>query len=154
MASGIIHRHASTHKKKFLCAFPEYLIVLFNLLSPYRSQSSMISDASDEDTRHLALVFFDILMIDSKSLMQNTYAERRVILESTIIPRHGFSIVAERTAIPVDGGPNPTSVGHLEDVFAKLIASHEEGAVLKADEGKYRDWRFPWVKVISSSMST
>ncbi|KAK7679443.1 hypothetical protein QCA50_017497 [Cerrena zonata] len=111
------------------------------------SQCSMISDASDGDTRHLALVFFDILMVDSTPLIQSTYAERRKILESTIITRYGYSMLAERKAISMDGSPNSTSVGLLEDVFAKLIASHEEGAVLKGEEGRYRDRRFPWVKL-------
>ena len=107
----------------------------------------MISDASGDGTRHLALVFFDILMINSNFIMQHTYAERRKILESVISLEHGYSMLAERWEIPMNNGPCSTSVGTLGDIFSKLIASHEEGAVLKADEGSYRDWRFPWVKV-------
>ena len=107
----------------------------------------MISDASGDGTRHLALVFFDILMVDSDSLMQHTYAERREILESIITLEHGYSMLAERWEIPMNNGPCSTSVGTLGDIFSKLIAAPEEGAILKADEGTYRDYDFPWVKV-------
>lgn len=111
------------------------------------SQSSMISNASDGDSRHLALVFFDVLMIDSVSLLTKTYAERRAVLESTIITRHGYSMLAERRSIPMGHGVDECSVELLERIFAKLISGHEEGAVLKADEGRYCDWSLPWVKL-------
>lgn len=107
----------------------------------------MISNASDGDSRHLALVFFDVLMIDSVSLLTKTYAERRAVLESTIITRHGYSMLAERRSIPMGHGVDECSVELLERIFAKLISGHEEGAVLKADEGRYCDWSLPWVKV-------
>lgn len=35
----------------------------------------------------------------------------------------------------------------LIHIFAQLQADHQEGAVLKADEGKYNDYSLRWVKV-------
>ncbi|KAJ3484873.1 hypothetical protein NLI96_g5327 [Meripilus lineatus] len=110
------------------------------------SQYSMLSNASDGGTRHLALVFFDVLMLDSATLLHKPYSERREILESVIniIPR--YSMFAERYPIPmssVRSGP----ASHLRQIFAQHIADHQEGVVLKADEGKYNQGYLPWVKL-------
>ncbi|KAI0080151.1 hypothetical protein K474DRAFT_1704941 [Panus rudis PR-1116 ss-1] len=111
------------------------------------SQESMISNASDQSTRHLALVFFDVLMLDSVSLIDDTYAYRRAVLESIVVTRYGWSMLAKRWPVQISGVPQEKAVGVLERIFAKLIADCEEGAVLKADEARYNDWRLPWVKL-------
>lgn len=54
-------------------------------------------------------------------------------------------MLAERTAVPITSFDG--SVGKLEDVFAGLLARHEEGAVIKADESRYCDWNLKWIKV-------
>lgn len=105
----------------------------------------MVSDASDEGTRHLALVFFDVLMVDSSSLLYRPYSHRRSILESLINQRPGYAMLSERTAI--DMGCRNEARDDLTCVFANTIAAHEEGLVLKAEESKYGDWKLPWVKV-------
>lgn len=108
----------------------------------------MVSDASDEGTRHLALVFFDVLMVDSSSLLYRPYSHRRSILESLINQRPGYAMLSERTAI--DMGCRNEARDELTCVFANTIAAHEEGLVLKAEESKYGDWKLPWVKVCPS----
>ncbi|TFY72020.1 hypothetical protein EVG20_g1000 [Dentipellis fragilis] len=87
------------------------------------SQTSMISNASDGGTRHLALVFFDILLLDSKSLLHIPYYRRRALLEMA-------------------GGED-----QLRRIFAAQIADFEEGLVLKVDESRYRDHQLPWIKL-------
>jgi DNA ligase-4 len=42
----------------------------------------------------------------------------------------------------------------LRYAFARLIANHEEGLVLKADEAAYNDSSLPWVKVSAVYLST
>ena len=57
-------------------------------------------------------------------------------------------MLAERVAIdmrPDDHGVGPEA--RLRKVFAKIIADHQEGVVLKVHEAAYNDWRIPWVKV-------
>jgi DNA ligase 4 len=109
---------------------------------------SQSSDASDGGSRHLALVFFDVLMLDSSSLLCTPYSTRRSILESLIEVSHGRAMLAERTSIELNtsGGIEEAESG-LMKIFAGVIADHQEGVVLKAEKGGYNDWRSPWVKV-------
>ncbi|GBE86340.1 predicted protein [Sparassis crispa] len=108
------------------------------------SQCSMISNASDGGTRHLALVFFDVLLLDDTSLLSASYSTRRAILESVVTEIPGYSMLAQRTHIdPLTQDADAL----LRTVFSKLIADHQEGIVLKADEGRYNERRFPWVKL-------
>jgi DNA ligase 4 len=111
----------------------------------YRSQSSLVSNASDDGTRHLALIFFDILFIDGQSLLFEPYSKRRALLESVIQQRHGYAMLAKRT--PIDTTNKDWAENELTAVFAKLKREFEEGAVLKADESLYNDPELRWTKV-------
>jgi DNA ligase 4 len=108
------------------------------------SQYSLRSNASDGGTRHLALVFFDILLLDSRPLTGLPYRERRKIVESIVLPIHGSSILAERSPVDMTKGIDAASV-QLKSVLSRALADHQEGLVLKADEGAYI--KSPWVKV-------
>ncbi|EFI27392.1 hypothetical protein CC1G_14863 [Coprinopsis cinerea okayama7 len=108
------------------------------------SQLSMLSD-DDTETRHLGLVFFDVLLLDSKSLLFTPYHERRTTLESLIQCTPGKVILAERFPIPMR--PPLTAQSNLRSIFASVIADHQEGLILKAEESRYNDWKLPWVKV-------
>jgi DNA ligase-4 len=98
--------------------------------------------------RHLALVFFDILIYNSVSLLHEPYSKRRALLEDLIRPIPRLSMLAERRPIhfdaPIDS-PDPTDC--LRTSFASVLATHQEGVVLKADNGAYNHWRSPWVKL-------
>ncbi|TFK32795.1 hypothetical protein BDQ12DRAFT_691997 [Crucibulum laeve] len=106
------------------------------------SQASMRSDTSD--SRNLALVFFDVLMLDSISMLTRPYSQRRMVLENLIQLIPGKAMLAERFPIDMQGGEKRSQ---LRQTFAERISRHEEGLVLKAEEGRYHDYRFPWVKV-------
>lgn len=99
----------------------------------------------------MALVFFDILLLDDESFLSTIYATRRAVLESLIVPVHGRIMLSERVPIylsPVAGiseDANPEA--QLRSIFAKLIANYQEGLVLKADQGLYNDRSAQWVKV-------
>ena len=102
----------------------------------------MLSD--DSEARQLGLVFFDVLMLDSKSLLSRPYSERRDILESLISVTPGEARLSER--FPIDmNGPHPSA--DLRTIFAQHISTHQEGLVLKCDESRYNDNRLPWVKL-------
>ncbi|KAJ7695203.1 hypothetical protein B0H17DRAFT_1056785 [Mycena rosella] len=108
------------------------------------SQTSLMTDVSDE--RHLGLVFFDILLLNSSSLLSESYSSRRAILESVIKPIPSRAILADRKPITLNLTPNDKNPG-LHHVFAECLARPEEGLVLKAGEARYNDRRFPWVKL-------
>ena len=115
------------------------------------SQDSLVSNASDGGTRHLALVFFDLLMLDGVSFLDEPYRTRRAILERTVRTRAGYVMLAARARIPppeqhhASVGDDATST--LRKIMAAHISNHEEGVVLKAEESTYNNWRMPWVKV-------
>ncbi|KZV64398.1 hypothetical protein PENSPDRAFT_656587 [Peniophora sp. CONT] len=113
--------------------------------------TSMESNAPDDGKRHLALVFFDILLLDSQPLHHLPYHVRRANLEQTINVKHGYSMLAARQRIQIRG-PNgvprmSAANAELRRIFSEHVADYEEGVVLKADESQYREVRRPWVKL-------
>ncbi|KAH8093745.1 hypothetical protein BXZ70DRAFT_949037 [Cristinia sonorae] len=110
------------------------------------TQNSMISNASDGGTRHLALVFFDVLVLNSESILHKPYSDRRALLESLITASPGHSMLAARFPISLRQGVNQAA-DELSAAFAKMIADHQEGLVLKAEDSRYNDWKFPWIKL-------
>lgn len=108
----------------------------------------MCSDASAGGDRHLALVFFDILYLNSHSLLSEPYTTRRSTLESIVHPVPSYAILAERHEIDISGiGELEGGTEDLRRIFAAAVADHQEGLVLKAAEGRYVDRHLPWVKV-------
>ncbi|KAJ7180474.1 hypothetical protein C8R46DRAFT_1069579 [Mycena filopes] len=110
------------------------------------SQVSLMTDVSDD--RRLGLVFFDILSLNSKSLLSVPYSSRRAILESVITTIPGQAILSERTPIALNISYKDTEPPlSITRVFADCLGRPEEGLVLKAGEATYNDRRFPWVKL-------
>ncbi|KZT18333.1 DNA ligase/mRNA capping enzyme [Neolentinus lepideus HHB14362 ss-1] len=109
------------------------------------------SQTSASSPRHLALVFFDLLLLNSVSLLSTPYATRRALLESIILPEPGYAMLADRFLIGEvwEGGENgegEEARGQLREVFAQALVRREEGLVLKAEKGWYGGWS-PWVKL-------
>jgi DNA ligase-4 len=127
---------------KKIVSCPAILISLLRI-----SQCSLLSDASDDDTRHLALVFFDILVLDSVPLLSHPYSVRRTLLESVVERIPGRAMLADRVPIELNRGAGEEAEKSLRRIFADRIADHQEGIVIKSDEGMYNDRREPWVKV-------
>ncbi|KAJ6591764.1 hypothetical protein DFH09DRAFT_1137908 [Mycena vulgaris] len=108
------------------------------------SQASLMTDVSDD--RHLGLVFFDILLLNSTSLLSVPYSSRRAILESVIKTIPSRAVLANRQQIALNLAPTDRNPP-LHHVFAQCLARPDEGLVLKAGEAGYNDRRFPWVKL-------
>ncbi|KAG6888469.1 hypothetical protein C0995_008042 [Termitomyces sp. Mi166 len=104
---------------------------------------------ADSEFRRLGLVFFDILCLDSKSLLMTPYRTRRSILESLIHVVPGECILSHRVPVGVgtlDYGEDSQVIA-LEKVFTESIATYQEGLVLKGEETVYHDFFTPWVKI-------
>ena len=99
------------------------------------------------DTHHLALVFFDVLLLDSVCLLSTPYAQRREILESIVRPISGQSMISERVPIDLHSQDETTALMTLQKIFEAVVDDRQEGIVLKADEAFYNDFRAPWVKL-------
>ncbi|KAI9062683.1 hypothetical protein FKP32DRAFT_1652628 [Trametes sanguinea] len=113
-------------------------------LEAMETQCSMISNGSDGGTRHLALVFFDVLLLDGVSLLSYPYGSRRSILETVLKTRPGYAMLAERTCVEMGRADTEEK---LRRAFARAIADHQEGVVIKADGARYAEKRWPWVKL-------
>ncbi|KAL5513320.1 hypothetical protein ACEPAH_3719 [Sanghuangporus vaninii] len=101
-----------------------------------------------ETSRHLALVFFDVLYLNGTTLLSEPYCSRRATLEAIIDPIPMYAYLAHRTEISLSGAKGfSRGLKLLEHIFASSIADHEEGLVLKATDATYADWRWPWVKL-------
>ncbi|KJA15564.1 hypothetical protein HYPSUDRAFT_101902, partial [Hypholoma sublateritium FD-334 SS-4] len=104
-------------------------------------------DGIVESDFSLGLVFFDVLYLEGKSLLEHSYTDRRKILESMIYVRPGKAILAARYLVPSSTSSSTQAEDTLRWIFAYHLAGHEEGLVLKAAESVYNDYRLPWVKL-------
>ncbi|KAK2463717.1 hypothetical protein APHAL10511_004468 [Amanita phalloides] len=98
----------------------------------------------DDGDRHLGLVFFDILVLDSCPLVRLPYSHRREILESVVKTAPGRVFLAKRALVDIT---TSQSERRLQAIFARSVANFEEGIVLKAEESLYHDFNLPWVKI-------
>ncbi|KAK0218025.1 hypothetical protein IW262DRAFT_1463334 [Armillaria fumosa] len=108
------------------------------------SQSSLLSDDGNEE-RHLALVFFDVLYLNSESLLSSPYRERRKILESIIKPIPAYAMLSDR--VPIQMHNAEAAEAKFRQVYAESIGDYLEGVVLKADDSGYNRVGRPWVKL-------
>ncbi|KAI4517642.1 DNA ligase/mRNA capping enzyme, partial [Schizophyllum commune Loenen D] len=108
------------------------------------SQSSLISDCDEDmtDDTHLALVFFDIMVLNDESLLGKPYSYRRFLLESVVEPIPHYCLFSER--YPVDLPRLPL---RLYRMFARHLVDRREGILIKADESRYDDWSLQWAKL-------
>lgn len=123
--------------------------LVFPLLpNSYQSVARLIQESMDSlanEDLSLGLVFFDVLFLDSESLLSRPYAERRHLLETLVNPLPGKAILAQRYPINMTTATNPCKT--LYRIFSEHIAACQEGLVLKAEESVYNDYRKPWVKI-------
>ncbi|KAF9473357.1 hypothetical protein BDN70DRAFT_885925 [Pholiota conissans] len=109
---------------------------------PYEHESM---NSEENEGLSLGLVFFDILYLDSRSLLGMPYSKRRALLEAHIRTEPGKAILADR--YPINMSSTLKAEDTLRRTFAAHIAQHEEGLVLKASDARYNDYRKPWVKL-------
>lgn len=110
----------------------------------------MFNSAHDKtyESRHLAVVFFDILYLNGTSLLEDVYADRRKLLESVVSTIPTYSLLAKREEIIISAMPPDSATDVLQKIFSDCISRGEEGLILKASDGTYGDTGSPWIKVI------
>ncbi|GAA5897078.1 hypothetical protein JCM8208_006163 [Rhodotorula glutinis] len=119
--------------------------------SPRRSRRLVERDVPDEDEEeaapkddparnlHLMVVWFDLLLLDDESLLDEAYSSRRARLDSLIRPIPGFSMLSERVLINFDH--KPSALENLRLRFAHIITRRCEGLMLKPLTSLYNDPR-------------
>lgn len=77
------------------------------------------------------IIYYDILFLDQRSLLDVRHSERFRILEKTIRCERGRAELVKRTLVDFH---RPTGASELRKAFARVIAAKGEGLVLKPDE--------------------
>ncbi|TKA51706.1 hypothetical protein B0A53_05411 [Rhodotorula sp. CCFEE 5036] len=96
---------------------------------------------------HLMIVWFDCLLVDDRSLLNETYEERRKALCHLVCEIPGYSMVAEQHVI--DFSNRCGALPALRERFAQIIVNRSEGLMLKPFTSLYNDWRrgAKWIKL-------
>ncbi|GAA5998995.1 uncharacterized protein JCM10292_003242 [Rhodotorula paludigena] len=96
---------------------------------------------------HLMIVWFDLLVVDGESLLDEAYSMRRARLESLVRPTQGFSMLADRVVL--DFSRKSSALSDLRIRFAHIITKRCEGLMLKPLSSLYNDMRPKqrWIKL-------
>ena len=88
-------------------------------------------DSQARPWEHLMIVYYDLLMVDSESLLAVKHSERFQRLKNLITPVLGRSALVKREMIDCT---RRSAVSDLRRAFAKCITARGEGLVLKRDD--------------------
>lgn len=77
------------------------------------------------------IVYYDVLMIDSESLLNQRHSQRFKRLEQLVRTEKGKAELVQRQVVSLS---RSNGVAQLREAFARCIVSRDEGLVLKPDE--------------------
>ncbi|KAK9469848.1 ATP dependent DNA ligase domain-containing protein, partial [Lipomyces arxii] len=122
--------------KAELVVFDEHAgrIAGFHRIPDHVTRSGVQINAQNSDARrheHLMAVFFDILMVDSTSLINLPYDYRRRRLEEVVTKISGYSALALRWRV------NLANLNTLKDAYKVAVENGEEGIVVKRTGSTY-----------------
>lgn len=80
---------------------------------------------------HLMIVYYDILLLDGRSLLDVRHSERFKLLEEIVRCDKGQAELIQRQIINTN---HPMAASALRNAFAKVISDRSEGLVLKSDQ--------------------
>ncbi|KAK9236484.1 ATP dependent DNA ligase domain-containing protein [Lipomyces kononenkoae] len=112
----------------------EKRIAEFHRISDHVYRAGIRINAANDPSRsheHLMAVFFDVLCVDSTSLLSQPYEYRRSVLESLVTEIPGISMLAQRQSV------NLKDLDALKQVFNSIVGQGEEGIVVKRASGTY-----------------
>ncbi|KAK9386149.1 hypothetical protein V1515DRAFT_605482 [Lipomyces mesembrius] len=112
----------------------ELRIAEFHRISDHVNRAGVRINAASDPNRnheHLMAVFFDVLSVDSTSLLSQPYEYRRSVLESLVSEIPGVSMLAQRQCV------NLKDLDALKHVFNSIVNQGEEGIVVKHASGTY-----------------
>ncbi|KAI0977048.1 hypothetical protein F4678DRAFT_411633 [Xylaria arbuscula] len=89
------------------------------------------NDSQAHEYEHLMIIYYDVLLVDNKSLLGVKNSERFQRLSKLVSCRKGYAELIPRTTIYTS---RPSAVPALGELFAQCITSRGEGLVLKPDE--------------------
>ncbi|RDA87670.1 hypothetical protein CP532_3774 [Ophiocordyceps camponoti-leonardi (nom. inval.)] len=120
----------------------ENKILPFHRIRNHVTRRGMFMNTEDDSrpdaSEQLMIIYFDILLIDDRSLLDVRRCERFELLQQTVQAVKGVSDFVPRQVI--DFG-NPYAVSELRKAFAQVIVAKGEGLVLKPDDPYFNFYR-------------
>ncbi|KAJ8110165.1 hypothetical protein OPT61_g6917 [Boeremia exigua] len=93
-----------------------------------------LQDSLPHEWEHLMVVFFDVLVLDDEPILRHCLQERRKLLRDLIQAKPGRSMRSEWSLLDFKTGDG---IADLKEVFARNLASRQEGLVLKPLHAPY-----------------
>ncbi|KAH6638862.1 hypothetical protein C7974DRAFT_461246 [Boeremia exigua] len=93
-----------------------------------------LQDSRPHEWEHLMIVFFDVLLLDDEPVLRHCLQERRNLLRELVQVEPGRSMRSEWTLLDFKTGDGITD---LKEIFARNLASRQEGLVLKPLHAPY-----------------
>lgn len=93
-----------------------------------------LQDSWPHEWEHLMIVFFDVLLLDDEPVLRHCLQERRNLLRDLVQVMPGRSMRSEWSLLDFKTGDGITD---LKEVFARNLASRQEGLVLKPLHAPY-----------------
>ncbi|KAF3039047.1 hypothetical protein E8E12_008781 [Didymella heteroderae] len=93
-----------------------------------------LQDSLPHEWEHLMIVFFDVLVLDDEPVLRHCLQERRNLLRDLVQSKPGRSMRSEWSLLDFKTGDGITD---LKEVFARNLASRQEGLVLKPLHAPY-----------------
>ncbi|KAJ4337436.1 hypothetical protein N0V95_008348 [Ascochyta clinopodiicola] len=87
-----------------------------------------LQDSLPHEWEHLMIVFFDVLLLDEQTVLRHCLQERRNLLRHIVKVKPGRSMRSEWSLLDFKTGDGITD---LKEIFARNLASRQEGLVLK-----------------------
>ncbi|KAK8856464.1 DNA ligase 4 [Apiospora arundinis] len=89
------------------------------------------NDSQRHDHEHLMIIYYDVLMVDTQSMLGMKHSDRFKRLEKLVTCRKGHAEIVQRQIISFS---RHSAASMLRDMFARCIVAKGEGLVLKPDE--------------------
>ncbi|KAF9691382.1 hypothetical protein EKO04_010828 [Ascochyta lentis] len=93
-----------------------------------------LQDSLPHEWEHLMIVFFDVLLLDEKPVLRHCLQERRNLLRDLVQVKPGRSMRSEWSLLDFKTGDG---IVDLKEIFARNLASRQEGLVLKPLHAPY-----------------
>lgn len=93
---------------------------------------------------NLMAVFFDVLLVDDRSLLGESYEDRTAFLSRILTLEPGYAILPNR--FPLSLKPLESAINSLQFAMSDAITRREEGLVLKPSKASYSG-RHGWIKL-------
>ncbi|UPX19906.1 DNA ligase (ATP) [Ascochyta rabiei] len=87
-----------------------------------------LQDSLPHEWEHLMIVFFDVLLLDEQTVLRHCLQERRNLLRKLVTVKPGRSMRSEWSLLDFKTGDG---IMDLKEIFARNLASRQEGLVLK-----------------------